>query len=1626
MRKYRNARTSLWLSPSAWLGVTLLTVLLLVVFSDVISLGHSLYSPDGAPFYRPDHRIWTLLSFWGRWQGHSVGMGLGGLPFHPSRLLELILPPLVYHQAVYVVDIILVCLAGVYYLRGRGVCGVPAWAGGLAMAFAGYFFTLISAGHRDIFDMMPYMVLLFGAIDRALARRSLFYFALSGACAAFGLAVQPDVTLLFLLLALAYAVFRFVRCWPPGSASVLPYLRHSVGGGVVALCFLILLSLGTLGHIGRTVLPTRAAQIGSGRTAQEKWEFATNWSMPPEELLEFIAPCVYGIETGDRRGPYWGRLGRSPGWKPSAAGLMNLRQHTVYVGVFQLLFAAFVVVRVLQRRGEQDDVDEACDGDRALPRSEVLFWGCAAVVCCLLAMGRFFPLYRVFYHAIPKASEIRCPVKFVHLLNVCVSVLFAYGLTVFATDAVTRSARRTRLVFAVVSCVIGCLLFLGAETVINSAADLRSHWETLRLGGYSEVMLSCMKDALLHGGLLFLLASATFSLAGRFVRTSRGATILVSLILVVVGADLASVGRNYISTADLAPFYAANPVAERIKASPGMGRASYFLGPRQKPSPQWINLTRRHLVDMAEPPQNIQLPLEYRSFLQAVGSNIFRFWTLTNTRFVLGAVRQFGPLEEQGAIQQIMTFNVTDGRVVETAGKSGVFGLYGVKGGLPRATLFHSWETMDHEAALKRLAAPDWNPLRTVLVSSEELKPASSDQPPRIVQIEKYGRTEIVLRVQAPEPGVVVLADAYDKDWHVSVNGGKKDVLRCNYLFRGVRVEEGDQRIVFTYRPYVLQFLCSMGAVLVLVMWGLRRLLVPSMKRRGAGFPKGKSAAKMASVCAWLMLGVFVVGCGTEKKGMAFDLSQGLNGLTNIADLAVAPLGRAGLVSTYDHTGGNRDWATWAEVGEDGLIDLADLEGPGCVRRIWMTHVKADKWLFFFDGETEPRLSMTRAELFGGRFPFVPPLSGRVSGGNYCYLPLPYRKSLRIAVRPADLKPGNRAYYHIGYESFPSGATVTSFPASLSEPECNAVDAVSCAWKQNDQTLLKAADRCDRSFCINLAPRQETPWIEHEGAGELTAFHFKIDYPEEMSTLNRARMLRALVLRLYWDGLGQPSVDVPLGDFFCNAFYSRRYSSIALGNVDGRFICRFRMPFGGKVRGVIRNDSSVPLPVSGGYALRYPSAEEARYFHATWKSDISRGAPFQILRATGAGHFVGCFLSCIGIDGSWTILEGDESFLVDGESTPSIHGTGLEDYFNGAWYYTGLFDLPLHGLVEKAPIRTDQYRFHLSDPVAFSTGLEMLMEFGAGNRARGYMSSVAYWYQDCPVGVASATGDHRLRFPPPDPLEPHAIMAHLFELERAGLYQEARERCLAYADKFWRKGKSDALLLRADAYQELLEGYDMVRGAYVQHTSKSSSEEVRHQAHLLQQFHASPTNALFGVQIGGPHRLYLDGRLLSDVSSPNRMVVSPVSLAPGDHSLAMEIHPARRGVYASLCLRGHTTNITSACSWRYTEKQPEGWPRVDSSGGAWQDFPASRVMYPTMGFWQFEPNAFVGMESGRQVLALWPDYSATPKYSSIYLHATVRVRADGKAEFAALPRGGEREKTEEDFEHDQGRSIDRP
>lgn len=235
------------------------------------------------------------------------------------------------------------------------------------------------------------------------------------------------------------------------------------------------------------------------------------------------------------------------------------------------------------------------------------------------------------------------------------------------------------------------------------------------------------------------------------------------------------------------------------------------------------------------------------------------------------------------------------------------------------------------------------------------------------------------------------------------------------------------------------------------------------------------------------------------------------------------------------------------------------------------------------------------------------------------------------------------------------------------------------------------------------------------------------------------RILKMLIIRIYWDGNDFPSVEAPIGDFFGNGHCEyRHYLSKYLGMSSGGFYSYFPMPFGKGFKIEMENlHKSIGLDffMNVNYQeMKCP--DNAGRFHCMFNCGYNPGMePTVILESEGRGHYVGCCLSMQGERmNDFSYLEAPEYIYIDSdENRASIIGTGLEDYFNGGWYFRdGEFYGPYHGAPLKDTLRSmiSMYRFHEADAINFmkKIKIEFNNPFNAQHLKPFKYSSTAYWY----------------------------------------------------------------------------------------------------------------------------------------------------------------------------------------------------------------------------------------------------------------------------------------------------------
>jgi hypothetical protein len=458
----------------------------------------------------------------------------------------------------------------------------------------------------------------------------------------------------------------------------------------------------------------------------------------------------------------------------------------------------------------------------------------------------------------------------------------------------------------------------------------------------------------------------------------------------------------------------------------------------------------------------------------------------------------------------------------------------------------------------------------------------------------------------------------------------------------------------------------------------------------------------------------------------------------------------AGGQSSFDRAGGNDDAnKVLGFLGIDAAGDkiMLDLTGAGTVYRIWFTGYDTTAYMkVYVDGTLTLHYLK---DLFAASGPgFATRLVAEQSGGSYCYLPIPFSKSIRITTNGAvgrDEEGHERAfYYNIGYHRYAAGTPIVAWTGAENVSHAQAV------W---DKSATGADPRPDRETAVveyhrSVAKHDALTLLDLPGPRSISSLKLNLGTVD-------ADVLNNVWLRAWWDERPDAAVNAPLSAFFAVGRFSGagRSRSLAVGITDDNWMYSyFPMPLAHHARVELVNELDSPINV------------QCRIEHEPFTEDVSRvgyfttyyrhqsrgdGESLMLIDVEGSGHLVGVVVSIEGprlenqtASFCWRnganylcFLEGDERIYVDECRTPVIHGTGMEDFFNAGWYFeTGPFSAPLHGCTTKEDNRNGHgivsaYRLFLQDAVPFRKHLRATLEHGPTNDGVPVVAwTLAYYY----------------------------------------------------------------------------------------------------------------------------------------------------------------------------------------------------------------------------------------------------------------------------------------------------------
>ena len=727
-------------------------------------------------------------------------------------------------------------LSMAFFLRTRGVSDWSSYGGGLLFGFIGYMFTLFSAGHATNAMTWAFVALPFAFLNQCLERRRLIDFVLLGASMAWCMP-QSDVWLLFMYLLSAYGLWRTFCLWrsdkktdflwklyPKFIISVV--VVFAVGGAHIKKEFYSALA-------GREQQFAEASTLQPGHDTksdpkieaqkkQERWIFSTNWSLPPEDALEFIVPGIFGDTSFQPPYPYWGRLGQPADFQKGRM-MPNYRQHSVYMGGITILLALIGLLgwRCARRAPH---TSSAISADAKI-FEDVPFFGIAFFIIVIVAMGRYTPVYQGVYHTLPFMKTMRCPVKFIHVAELCLATLAGFGIEALIRNPLQKVrpyAWRIAVGLATGLLVLW-LIFISSSTAwtrhIQDLAFFGNSAPSLVNYSLSNIVWAFVRMVIAAALLFWLARQKEAALMSTLSRTA------LALLIAWGTLDLAVAAKRYVTPINLSAHYASNSLVTLLKAKTRNQSANiinYVTNGNERED--WLSASLRihGYFNMAPNGQDPQ----QRALYEKYQADPLKYWEIKGVRFLLVPRKNIQPLAQQGLVVIHGDFQLQNQSIRTCPPQENSIVLAEVRAYASLPALYSQWQSVPAEDQVRELQNKNYI-TGIPLVTFTHASAHTAQIPPRSITFDAQRRHVDVWTTRGTvanvaTPSLLVFNEPYSKDLMATINGAAVPVGQANGQWAAILVPAGGGVVTLSHcGPSWLVLLSACSTLFVLLGVGI-------------------------------------------------------------------------------------------------------------------------------------------------------------------------------------------------------------------------------------------------------------------------------------------------------------------------------------------------------------------------------------------------------------------------------------------------------------------------------------------------------------------------------------------------------------------------------------------------------------------------------------------------------------------------------------------------------------------------------------------------------------------------------------------------------------------------------------
>jgi hypothetical protein len=558
------------------------------------------------------------------------------------------------------------------------------------------------------------------------------------------------------------------------------------------------------------------------QSTSEYYEYHTNWSFSPEEVLTFIVPSFYGFGNSTYKGPLTNNQEVEVN---TYFGQMPFVDVAMYMGVIVFFLALFAIVTRWRE-------------------PLVQYLSILSFIALLISFGKNFPvLFDLMFYYFPYFDKFRVPSMILVLVQLSFPVLAGLGLMKIISLTKEKDAKligilkNTSLVFSaalILSILLNAQLsdwFIGrvndyAASISQFRPQLAQQFRAL--ADYTAGMFTT--DLIIA----FVFLSAVSWLAYLNSKGKLSADSFLMILILIAVIDLWRIdgrGARYVDNPQLSNLFNEPDYISVIKAQNDHEPFRIFnlkqdgsLGSFNQNS----NFNAYFLVEDFYGYSGIK-PRSYQDYMDVVGPANPVLWDMANVKYLIA--------DPQMQIPGLAEIYRSDKTIV-----------YLNDDALPRAYFADTVITRPSIEALNMVKELKVNPRSTAVIHTDELKIDKPDST-AFVKIENYTEASLILDINTSGNNFLFFGNTFisgnadykifniPTGWKAFIDENETKIHRTNHGFMGIVVPEGRHKVVFEYAPE--SFFISKNISLILSSLVLIGLIA------GIFFERKKKSAKV-------------------------------------------------------------------------------------------------------------------------------------------------------------------------------------------------------------------------------------------------------------------------------------------------------------------------------------------------------------------------------------------------------------------------------------------------------------------------------------------------------------------------------------------------------------------------------------------------------------------------------------------------------------------------------------------------------------------------------------------------------------------------------------------------------------